>query len=370
MAELELSFLRLARTESVGPVTYRRLLARFSSPQEALAALPALAMAGGRANPPRIPPLSEVEAEYRAVLRLGGQFLFLDQPGYPQMLADLSDAPPVLAVLGDATLLHTAGIAIVGARNASANGLRLAAHIASELAVRMPVISGLARGIDTAAHNGALRSGKTIAVIAGGLDVAYPPENAALQRQIAEQGAVVAESPLGTAPIGRHFPKRNRIVAGLCQGVVVVEAALRSGSLLTARLAAEAGREVFAVPGSPLDPRAKGGNDLLRQGAHLTESAEDVFENLPRHRAMRQAALTGFAEPVSLWEDQDTTPQELTRARQSILNLLSTDPVTVDEIARHCQLSMAIIKAAILELEVAGRVQSLSGDRISLPEAP
>ncbi|MBU6449376.1 MAG: DNA-processing protein DprA [Rhodospirillales bacterium] len=366
MADTALGFLRLARTESVGPVTYRRLLSRFSGPDEALHALPGLAISGGRANPPRIPPMAEVQREYEAVRRLGGMFLFLDQPGYPAYLAELPDAPPAIAVLGDVSLLSSRSIGIVGARNASANGMRLAAHLAAELAPHLTIVSGLARGIDTAAHEGALRGGRTIAVIAGGLDSPYPPENQDLQRRIAETGAVVAEAPLGTAPIGRHFPKRNRIIAGLTLGLVVIEAAPRSGSLLTARLAAEAGREIFAVPGSPLDPRARGGNDLIRQGAHLTETADDVLANLPARRTPPQ----GFAEPPPLWEENQAPEEELHRARREIPALLGPEPVGVDEIARRCQLSITSIRAVILELELAGRAECLAGDRVVLPEDP
>lgn len=370
MVDQALGLLRLTRTEGVGPVTYRRLLARFSGPDEALAALPALARSGGRLAPLKIPSLSEVEREYYAVLNKGGHFLFLEQPGYPELLAELPDAPPAIAVLGDVKLLGAAGISLVGARNASANGMRLATHLSAELAPSLTVISGLARGIDSAAHEGALRTGRTIAVIAGGLDVPYPPENKDLQRRIAENGAVIAEAPLGTAPIDRHFPKRNRIVAGLCLGVVVIEAAARSGSLITARIAAEAGREVFAVPGSPLDPRARGSNDLIRQGAHLTETVEDIFSNLPQYPALRRAAFTGFSEPAPLWEKDNADEPDIAQAQETILTLLSVDPVTVDEIARRCQLSMAAIKAAILELELAGRLQSLTGDRVAIPEDP
>ncbi len=370
MADTALGLLRLARTESVGPVTYRRLLARFTGPKEALDALPALAKSGGRPNPPRIPPLAEVEREFAALRRLGGSFLFLDQPGYPEYLAELPDAPPALAVLGDASLLSARAIGIVGARNASANGMRLAAHLAAELAPHLTIISGLARGIDTAAHEGAMRGGRTIAVIAGGLDVPYPPENEDLQRRIAENGAVVAEAPLGTAPIGRHFPKRNRIIAGLSLGLVVLEAAARSGSLLTARLAAEAGREIFAVPGSPLDPRAKGGNDLIRQGAHLTETADDVLANLPANPALRRTPQPGFAEAPPLWRDTPAPEDEMLRARREIPPLLGPEPVGVDEIARRCQLSITSIRAVILELELAGRAESLAGDRVILPEDP
>ena len=367
--------LRLVRTESVGPVTYRRLLSRFATPAEALDALPALARSGGRATTPRIPPLAEVERECAALTRMGGQFLFLDTPGYPEFLAQLPDAPPAIAVLGDATLLSGRSVGIVGARNASANGMRFAEHLGAELAERLVVVSGLARGIDAAAHTGALRAGKTVAVIAGGLDVPYPPENADLQKRIAENGAVVAEAPLGTAPQGRHFPKRNRIIAGLSLGLVVIEAAARSGSLLTARLANDAGRELFGVPGSPLDPRSKGANDLIRQGAHLVDCAEDVFANLPDHPARQGLGRDplfahgqpGFAEPPPALEGENSEA-ELARARREILPLIGPEPVSVDEIARRCQLSSGAIAAALLELELAGRVETLTGNRVVRPE--
>ncbi len=367
--------LRLVRTESVGPITYRRLLSRFETPAEALAALPELARTGGRATAPRIPTTDEAEREFTALRRLGGKFIFLDTPEYPEFLAQLPDAPPVIAVLGDLNLLHTRAIGIVGARNASANGMRLAENLGTELASTLTVVSGLARGIDAAAHTGALRTGKTIAVIAGGLDLPYPPENEKLQRLIAEQGAVVAEAPLGTAPIARHFPKRNRIIAGLVLGLVVIEAAARSGSLLTARMALEAGRELFGVPGSPLDPRSQGANDLIRQGAHLTETAADVLANLPDHPSrqglgrdpMFQHGLPGFAEPALPWVAPAEGARELTRARREIPALIGTDPVGVDEIARRCQLSGAAVVAVLLELELAGRVETLAGNRVARP---
>ncbi|HQT46223.1 MAG TPA: DNA-processing protein DprA, partial [Acidocella sp.] len=216
------------------------------------------------------------------------------------------------------------------------------------------------------------RSGKTIAVIAGGLDVPYPPENAVLQARIAESGAVVAESPLGTAPLGRHFPRRNRVIAGLVLGLVVIEAAARSGSLLTARLANEAGRELFGVPGSPLDPRSKGANDLIRQGAHLTESAEDVFANLPDHPArqgltrdpMFQHGLPGFAEAAPAWTAPQESAAEIARARLKIPPMIGPEPVAVDEIARRCQLSSAAVLAVILELELGGQMETLAGNRV------
>ena len=220
----------------------------------------------------------------------------------PPLLALMDDAPPCLIVSGDAALAQQRCVAVVGGRNASANGQRMAENLAAELAASVVVVSGLARGIDTAAHQGALRTGRTIAVVAGGIDQPYPPENAALHRRIAETNLLVTESPLGTVPQARHFPRRNRIIAGLSLGVVVVEAALRSGSLITARMAQDAGREVFAVPGSPLDPRARGGNDLIRQGAMLVETAADVLDNLPpepsRHPpAPTQVQSAGPARP-------------------------------------------------------------------------
>jgi DNA processing protein len=364
--------LRLIRTESVGPITYRRLMDRFDTVTEALAALPELAKAGGRGSAPKIPTQAEAAREFEALQRLGGRFVFLGSAEYPPFLAQLPDAPPALAVLGDVALLTTPSIGIVGARNASVNGMRFAENIAAELALRLTVVSGLARGIDAAAHTGALRSGRTIGVIAGGLDMPYPPENAGLQAKIAEYGAVVAEAPLGTAPQGRHFPKRNRIIAGLVLGLVVIEAAQRSGSLLTARLANEAGREIFGVPGSPLDPRSSGANDLIRQGAHLTESAADVFANLPVHPAAQglardplfQHGPAGFAERRAPYEDQQEDAANLARGRREIPGMIGADPAGVDEIARRCQLSNAAVMAVLLELELAGLVETLPGNRV------
>jgi DNA processing protein len=364
--------LRLVRTESVGPVTYRRLMERFTTVSEAISALPELAKAGGRGSAPKVPSRAEAERELNALTRIGGDFIFLGDKNYPPFLAQLPDAPPALAVLGDVSLLGASSVGIVGARNASANGMRFAEVLGAELAERLTVVSGLARGIDTAAHTGALRTGRTIAVIAGGLDMPYPPENAALQARIAENGVVVAEAPLGTAPQGRHFPKRNRIIAGLVLGLVVIEAAQRSGSLLTARLANEAGRELFGVPGSPLDPRSKGANDLIRQGAHLTESAEDVFANLPDHPAreglardpMFQHGLPGFSETPFSIEDPREDAAGLARGRREIPAMIGAEPVGVDEIARRCQLSSAAVTAVLLELELGGQVETLAGNRV------
>ena len=250
--------LRLARAEGVGPVAYRRLLARYGSAAAALDALPGLARAGGRPVPPAVPSPDDAARELHTISRLGARMIFAGEPDYPPLLALLDDAPAALTVLGHPTLLADRAVALVGGRNASANGQRMAENLAADLARSLVVVSGLARGIDAAAHIGALQSGRTIAAVAGGLDVPYPPEHADLQRRIADSGAVITEAPVGTAPQARRFPRRNRIIAGLALGVVVVEAALRSGSLITARLAQEAGRELFAVPGSPLDPRSRG----------------------------------------------------------------------------------------------------------------
>ena len=290
--------LRLARAEGVGPVTYRNLLARFATAAAALKALPRLAKAGGRPNPPTVPTEADAIFEIERTAKFGARLLLLGDADYPPLLARLDDAPPVIAVQGDAALLSARAVALVGGRNASVNGCRIAEDLAAELArAGLVIVSGMARGIDAAAHAGALSGGRTVAVVAGGLDCPYPPEHADLQRRIAAAGAVVTEAPPGTVPQSRHFPRRNRIIAGLALGVVVVEAAPRSGSLITARLATEAGREVFAVPGSPLDPRSRGGNDLIRQGAVLVESAADVLANLPDNLDANDPLL--FAEQTA-----------------------------------------------------------------------
>ncbi|WP_345892829.1 DNA-processing protein DprA [Roseomonas gilardii] len=301
----------------------------------------------------------------------GGRFLYWQEEGYPELLFLIGDPPAVLAVLGDPAILALRQVAIVGARNASAPGRRIAEEIAATLtADGIVVTSGLARGVDTAAHEGALRKGRTVAVLPGGLDIAYPPENARLQERIAlEGGALVAEHPLGTQPSARHFPRRNRIVAGLSLGVVVVEAAMNSGTLLTARHAIEAGREVFAVPGSPLDPRCRGSNDLLRQGATLCEHAGDVLAHLPEAprpvllrapTVVRQTA-TG---PAPKAVDSVSEPSADTSEPGYLLDLIGYSPVAVDEILRRCHLSHSDLQGLIADLEISGRIEVLPGNRI------
>ncbi|MDR3531652.1 MAG: DNA-processing protein DprA [Rhodopila sp.] len=362
--------LRLVRTEGVGPVTYRRLIERYHTPAAALDALPRLARAGGRATAPPTISASDAERELERTNALGGRMMFLGDADYPKLLALMDDAPPCLILSGDADLLEQRGVATVGGRNASANGQRMAESLAAELAQAVVVVSGLARGIDTAAHQGAMRTGRTIAVIAGGIDQPYPPENAGLHRRIADTNLIISESPIGTVPQARHFPRRNRIIAGLSLGVVVVEAAPRSGSLITARIAQDAGREVFAVPGTPLDPRARGGNDLIRQGAILVESAADILENLPLEPAAPRPRKHGLGETALPFPDEPASAQNPPEARSEVLGLLSPEPTMVDDLVRRCQLSPSVTMAVLLELELAGRVETLPGSRIALlPDA-
>jgi DNA processing protein len=355
--------LRLIRSENVGPVTFRSLLRRFGSARAAIAALPELAKRGGRSTPLRVYAAAQAEQELSAADRIGARLLSTDDADYPEALAAIYDAPPLLYVRGDTALLRRKAVAIVGARNASANGRRLAEDIARDLgAAGFVVVSGLARGIDHAAHRGSLDSG-TVAVVAGGIDIAYPPDNEELQRAIAERGVIVAEMPPGTVPQAKHFPRRNRLISGLGLGVLVVEAALQSGSLITARMALEQGREVLAVPGSPLDPRCRGTNNLLRQGAILAEGAADVI-----------AALAGMtdtaglpAEPQNGWqlsEISSDSPDDA--AFRTVAELLGSAPVMVDELVRQCHLSAPAVRAVLLELELAGRLERHPGNRVSL----
>ena len=280
-----LNWLRLARSSGIGPVTIRDLIAYFGTAAKALDALPDLTRRGGGARPVRLCSKQEAEREIETLAKLGARLIARPEPDYPEALAALEDAPPVIAVKGRAALLNPSKIGLVGARNASANGRRIAADMAAGLArAGAVVVSGMARGIDTAAHVGALdagtETGGTIAVVAGGIDVLYPPENAQLFDRLGREGLIVAESPPGTEPVARHFPRRNRIISGLSRAVVVIEAALKSGSLITARYALDQGREVLAVPGSPLDPRSRGANRLIREGARLVEDFEQVLESL------------------------------------------------------------------------------------------
>jgi DNA processing protein len=364
--EERLDWLRLIRTEQVGRVTFFQLLQRFGSASAALEALPALARRGGRDRGIVLFPRAQAQREIAEIDRLGGRLVAWGEALYPKALATLDDAPPLLTVLGRAELLQRPAVAVVGARNASASGRRFARDLAAELGRGgLVVVSGMARGIDAAAHEGALAAGTgTAAVVAGGADVVYPAENEGLYRRIVEEGVVVAELPVGTEPQARHFPRRNRIISGASLGTVVVEAALRSGSLITARFALEQGREVFAVPGSPLDPRCRGANDLIRQGATLTESATDVIEHLRGAAGafLAERAAPRFTAPAPV----PPSDSEVGTARAQVVELLGPTPVAVDELVRQCQLSAAVVATVLLELELAGRLERHPGNRVSL----
>ncbi len=311
--------------------------------------------------------VANAEKELRAVEKFGAEILLMSDPRYPQALAATEGAPPLVTVKGNTELLTKNCVGIVGARNASLAGMRIAGTIAEGLGkADCMVVSGLARGIDTAAHKAALKTG-TIAVIAGGIDSNYPPENKQLQQQIYEQGLVVAELPFGAAPKAEHFPQRNRIISGLSRGVAVVEATLRSGSLITARLALEQGREVFAVPGSPLDPRAEGPNRLIKQGATLIESAEDIVQNIfmPRTMPLFPSRVSEAAAP----EYESLTPQDFKTAeavRKELKMLLSTAPTQMDELLAKFPTDAKSLHMALLEMELNGQIERLSGNKVVL----
>ena len=354
--------LRLIRSANVGPVTYHQLLLRFRDARAALDALPDLARRGG-GREIRIAGRAEVEREVARVAALGARYLFRGLGRYPARLAEIESAPPALIVRGRIALIERPAVAMVGARNASAGAIRFARQLAHELAeAGALVVSGLARGIDAAAHAGALDGG-TAAVIAGGIDIVYPPENADLQAAIAERGLLIAEQPPGLEPRARHFPYRNRIIAGTSAGTVVVEAAPKSGSLITARYAADFGREVMAVPGSPLDPRAQGCNLLIREGATLVQSATDIME------ALRPIA-DGVAVPGRGYAGPPVSADASDAERGAVAGLLGPVAVPVDEIIRLTGLPPAIVQTVLLELELAGRLERHAGNRISLSDRP
>ena len=354
--------LRLVRSPGIGPVTYRQLIARFGSAAAALQAVPDLAARGG-GKPPRLVSQADAEREIARVKALGGRYLSIGQGLYPRALAELDDAPPLLTVQGDLKLLERPLVAMVGARNASAAACRFARQLAYDLGQQgITVVSGLARGIDSAAHDGSFETG-TIGVIAGGLDVFYPPENQPRQEAMSERGLVIAEMPPGTEPRARHFPYRNRIIAGLSAGTVVFEAAPRSGSLITARLAAEAGREVMAVPGSPLDPRAQGCNQLIRDGATLIQNAADVLEAVRPLQPRFASPRSEYRSPEPQWMDGDSG------ALGAVEELLGPSPVPVDEIIRLSGAPSGAVQMALLELDLAGRLDRHAGGKVSLRPA-
>ncbi len=363
--EEKIAWLRLIRTENVGPITFYSLLQNFGTAQKAIENLPTLSKKGGRLKDIKICAKDAAISEIEQLHTIGGDMLFSANEDYPISLSSIDDAPPVLSIIGNKKLLNLPSIGMVGARNASLNGRKFAEKMARDLgAGGQMVVSGLARGIDTSAHEGSLATG-TIAVVAGGIDVIYPPENTGLYNRIKFDGCIVAESPLSMEPLARHFPKRNRIISGLSSGVVVVEATLKSGSLITARMAAEQGRDVYAVPGHPFDPRASGPNKLIQDGATLVQNADDILCALNNFSATRQGLHDDgdFMSPAPP-AFEDLSEKDAEEIRDIILQNISTTPVTVDEMVRNCHLTIPAVQMVLLELELAGRIQRLPGNRI------
>jgi DNA processing protein len=362
-----LACLRLIRTESVGPVTFRMLINQYGGAENALAALPARAQLSGRKRPIRICPRDQAEAELEAAARIGARPLFTIEPGYPPLLAHIDVAPPLLYVRGYTELFARATVAIVGSRQASAAGIKMARDLAGDLGrAGVVVVSGLARGIDAAAHQASLVTG-TVAVLAGGLDIVYPPENAALHEAIADRGCLVTELPPGFQPRAQDFPRRNRLISGISQGVIVVEAARRSGTLITARFAAEQGREVFAIPGHPLDPRAEGTNQLLKDGATFTTSADDVLQALHTLTGSPHVAVRAAFEEAVMRAPPTSAPPSLDdQDRLAVQAALGPAPVAVDDLMRATGLSIRAVQIALMELSLADRIEHHGGQLVSL----
>ncbi|MGE0036877.1 MAG: DNA-processing protein DprA [Xanthobacteraceae bacterium] len=359
--EQRLDWLRLIRSDHVGPRTFRVLVNHYGGARAALVALPDLARRGGASGPARICSQADAERELAAARALGVALIALGEPDYPRRLQMIDDAPPLLAVRGNAAALNLPMVAMVGARNASAAGIRVAERLARELAdAGFVIVSGLARGIDAAAHRASLDTG-TVAVLAGGHDRIYPAEHGSLLRNLLPTGAAISEMPMGWEPRARDFPRRNRLISGLAVGVVVVEAARRSGSLITSRLALEQGREVFAVPGSPLDPRAEGSNSLLKQGATLVTEAEDVISVL--HPILGRSLDLPAEEPEA---ELPPAGEPAADERARIIDLLGPTPVTIDDLVRLSGSSPAIVRTVLLELELAGRLERHGGGLVAL----
>jgi len=360
----KLARLRLIRSENIGPVTFSRLMDRFGTAAAALDALPDMAKNGGRKKPLKLCSRAEAEDEAAEIEALGAAMLFKGTPAYPPLLAHIDDAPPVLFARGHVHLLGKKSVALVGSRNASINGRRFAQTMAEALgSAGYLVVSGMARGIDTAAHLGALGTG-TAAVMGGGIDVCYPRENQALYDDLVRIGCVCTEVTAGTQPQARHFPRRNRIISGIARAIVVIEAGAKSGSLITARMALEQGREVFAVPGAPQDPRVKGSNTLIRDGAMLTETADDVIRTLAEMGtgAFNEGRRTMLKTPVSPPPDN----RQIDTARDKVMQALDFGPTDIDDIIRDAGGSAQAISVVLLELEIAGRLERQPGNKVSL----
>ena len=355
------AWLRLIRTRRVGPHSFWSLLDRFETAQAALAALPELSRQGGAKQPLQPFAADLAEQEYRALRDLGGHLLVAVDAVFPPLLRQINAPPPVLSVRGNPDLLAKPSVAMVGARNASTNGQRFAAALAQGLGAEgFSLTSGLARGIDAAVHKATFEDGLTVAVVAGGVDIVYPREDGELYQHLIDRAVVVAEMPLGMQPTARHFPHRNRIIAGIAAATVVVEAAERSGSLITARYAADFSREVCAVPGNPLDPRAAGTNQLLRDGAALVCSAQDVLDCLPPLQTLHEPkTVKTSAQPLTKLADDDVRA-----ARDSLLKCLGPTPCSIDELFRECQVPARLGAAALVELELGGTVERTAGNLV------
>ncbi|MFC3677449.1 DNA-processing protein DprA [Ferrovibrio xuzhouensis] len=354
-------WLRLIRSEHLGPITFHHILRyHHGDAAKAIAALPDMARRGGSRRVVKLAPLAAIDAELKTLRKLGASLLAWGEPGYPVRLMQLDDAPPLLCAMGQPAPDEPPGIAIVGARNASAIGQRFTRDIAAALCGHgYAVISGLARGIDRAAHEGALAAtGRTLAFIGTGIDIVFPPENAKLQAEVAERGLLLAEMPPGTPALAQNFPRRNRLISGASLGVLVVEAALKSGSLITARMAAEQGREVMAVPGSPLDPRCHGSNDLIRQGATLVERVDDILAVVAPQVTPARRADPPVTETPPMQGDLDHAHAEIER-------LLSPSPVLVDDLIRLSGLAPAAVHMVLTERELAGRLTRHPGGKVS-----
>ena len=362
-----LDWLQLIRTENIGPVTFSRLVSRFGSARAAIDALPQMAAKAGRKLPLRAASRSDAEKEIECARKCGAKLIASCEAEYPPLLVETADAPPLLYVRGHSSLFSKPAVAIIGARNASGIGRKMARILSEYLGANgFVIVSGLARGIDGAAHEAALKTG-TIAIVAGGVDVIYPPEHAELTDLIATQGAVISEQPPGAEPTARDFPKRNRIISGLSRGVVVVEAAARSGTLITARFALEQGREVFAVPGSPLDPRCEGANRLIRDGATLVQNGADIIDALAAQLRQVSDPPRDFLEWAPA-DEREFSESEAQKIRDRVKEALSFAPLHRDEILREIDAPASLVIDALVDLVLAGEAEEHSGGRFTLGE--
>jgi len=363
------SIIRLIRSENIGPKTFWHLISLYKTAQNALKNIAQLSLRGGRSKPITVFSQAEAEAEIEACKLKGAQIISYLNPDFPHLLKNIDDCPPLLFCLGNSKLLNSNCLAIIGSRNASVNGLRFAYNIAKTLSEKQQVIvSGFARGIDSAAHKASIEHG-TIAVLAGGLDHIYPPENEELYHQIAAQGLIVAELPLGAIPKAQNFPQRNRIISGISRGTAVIEATLKSGSLITAKLALQQNRELFVVPGFPLDPRYHGNNYLLKNGAHLLENSSDILEVLNNSRIERSALFESekeFSNIIKIEQKEEFSEKMLTQARSEIIKLVGVSPSSIDEIISISKISPIAMLTAIIELELAGKIIRHYGNQISM----